>query len=669
MAKESVVKRRMKALRQKKKEKLETRNLLKSAATGASQSADREGGVRESVGDVGGVRESVGDVSSVCDASIPSSSFSEQISIPSTSTNEVVTSTPLKGKGKAVFRLELIQKARDERMDDEDLSELALEEKEGVAQKGKETEKSGVVMLSPERFSELFESHCDCYVGHTVQCTSDGFDDHVKITCALCETEFESAPETLIDSEKASVSCRNIGLVYHSIIEGYGLTGMNRLLGILGKCTVGGYKYYRYLDFLTEKMNGFFEEKQSEIHNTVRNYYSNNTDRVCDENGYLNIDVSYDGTWQKRGHTSLVSMGFIIEVNTGLVIDYDILCKHCPKCVNLHRKLEKKEITEAQYTERMNSHDCSINFQGASGGMEKALAITLFGRSRNYNLQYVNFIGDGDSSAFNGVIEMNEGQGPYDGTKITKLECVNHYQKRLGFRLRKLVEQGKDDFECKTGRMIRKSQFGGLHKLSGTNIDLLTDYFGRAIRRNKGKTTVDMRRGIMASYYHVFEGIHGACPLAKDSYCKYQREVAMGKPKAAIVPKPSSLIIKLNDAGKEKVKALYRSLVNEDNLNKLLPGYTQNANESLHSKVWRRAGKCKLLGVQRLHFISKDVILTHCFGYENGSVLKSLQLGSSGLDKSLALSERKRLSRSRNVSVKKKKKKTGKVKDYVPGGF
>ncbi|KAL8612674.1 hypothetical protein ACOMHN_044615 [Nucella lapillus] len=43
----------------------------------------------------------------------------------------------------------------------------------------------------------------------------------------------------------------------------------------------------------------------------------------------INISVSFDGTWQKRGFTSLYGVGICIDVLTGLVIDYHVLSCLC----------------------------------------------------------------------------------------------------------------------------------------------------------------------------------------------------------------------------------------------------------------------------------------------------------------------------------------------------
>ena len=46
----------------------------------------------------------------------------------------------------------------------------------------------------------------------------------------------------------------------------------------------------------------------------------------------INISVSFDGTWQKRGFTSLYGVGICIDVLTGLVVDYHVMSKYCHAC-------------------------------------------------------------------------------------------------------------------------------------------------------------------------------------------------------------------------------------------------------------------------------------------------------------------------------------------------
>lgn len=68
--------------------------------------------------------------------------------------------------------------------------------------------------------------------------------------------------------------------------------------------------------------------KQDVIHDLIRKYYGehHDSDTLVDEHQNLKIDVSYNGSWMKRGHTSMIGMGAIIEVYTGFIVDYEVLC-------------------------------------------------------------------------------------------------------------------------------------------------------------------------------------------------------------------------------------------------------------------------------------------------------------------------------------------------------
>ena len=47
-----------------------------------------------------------------------------------------------------------------------------------------------------------------------------------------------------------------------------------------------------------------------------------------------NVDVSVDGTWQRRGHTSKIGVVFVISVETGEVLDYVVKSLICHECVS-----------------------------------------------------------------------------------------------------------------------------------------------------------------------------------------------------------------------------------------------------------------------------------------------------------------------------------------------
>ncbi|KAK4329594.1 hypothetical protein Pmani_000069 [Petrolisthes manimaculis] len=108
------------------------------------------------------------------------------------------------------------------------------------------------------------------------------------------------------------------------------------------------------------------------------------------KNGVYDIKVIYDGSWQKRGHTSNLAVGEVIEAETGLVIDYETVSKYCEKCTKKENAMKRKEISKDDFEVWLVGHkeECKKNYEGSSGGMEAAAAVKLFGRSLDNNLRY-----------------------------------------------------------------------------------------------------------------------------------------------------------------------------------------------------------------------------------------------------------------------------------------
>lgn len=87
--------------------------------------------------------------------------------------------------------------------------------------------------------------------------------------------------------------------------------------------------------------------------------------------------------------------------------------------------------------------------------MEVAAIVEMFQRSlETLGVKYRNYIGDGDSKTYSGVIDAN----PYgEDFLINKKECVGHVQKRMGTRLRDLVNKTVVVTTTKTGKTIKKN--------------------------------------------------------------------------------------------------------------------------------------------------------------------------------------------------------------------
>ena len=54
---------------------------------------------------------------------------------------------------------------------------------------------------------------------------------------------------------------------------------------------------------------------------------------VNDLSSAVNTSVSFDGTWQKRGFASLNGAVVPISIDTGRILDLDVMSQYCQACV------------------------------------------------------------------------------------------------------------------------------------------------------------------------------------------------------------------------------------------------------------------------------------------------------------------------------------------------
>ncbi|GFW82041.1 uncharacterized protein TNCV_771701 [Trichonephila clavipes] len=84
----------------------------------------------------------------------------------------------------------------------------------------------------------------------------------------------------------------------------------------------------------------------------------------------IDVSVSYDGTWQKRGHTSNLGLGIIIDILSGLVLDFEVLSKYCHNCVIAGRDMGV-DSAEFHIWQKGHADECGKNFDGTSGAMAR----------------------------------------------------------------------------------------------------------------------------------------------------------------------------------------------------------------------------------------------------------------------------------------------------------
>ena len=334
-----------------------------------------------------------------------------------------------------------------------------------------------------------------------------------------------------------------------------------------------------------------------------------------------------------------------IERENGKCVDFEVMSKHCKSCQHWSSKKDNPA-----YNKWEEEHICPINHTGSAGSMETAGAINIFKRSIAFNgLRYKRYIGDGDSSAFQKVADSN----PYPDLQITKGECVGHIQKRVGSRLRKLKERNKKKLSDGKG-------LNGKGRLTEKVINTLQNYYGMAIRHNKGELYA-MKKSVAAVLFHCTdyddkEFRHRFCLRTADSWCKYQSDKITGKSTYKSDKIDIPVVIS------NEIKPIFTELSKDSLLEKCLHGQTQNVNESLNGFIWKRCPKDIFVSRQVLEICVASSVLSFNDA-ANGllHVMKKLNLDTGAYN--LNGSKQKDLKRIRimnyktSASVKKRRKK------------
>ncbi|XP_077513273.1 uncharacterized protein LOC144124468 [Amblyomma americanum] len=365
-----------------------------------------------------------------------------------------------------------------------------------------------------------------------------------------------------------------------------------------------------------------------------------------------NITVVYDGTWLTRGHSSHIGVGCIIEFYTGLVLDCTVLSNFCLGCC------QQPAESDPSYGTWIEQHQCQKNTDVASGQMEVEAALILFRRSfSSYGLRYTNVICDGDSRTYLALCKDEV----YGFIPLTKEDCINHVQKRMGTALRTLVARAK-----------KGEPLGGKGGLTQDLIKKLTNYYGLTLRRNTEVS--DMQRAVMATLYHVTstddEPHHELCPPGPDSWCRHRSAQAKMEP-----PPPHKY--KLPRRVAEALLPVYQRLSDPQLLERCKGNKTQNAAESLHSVIWSMISKDQRASLFAVETAVHEAVARYNFGNLRAytEVCKSVGIkpGSLALERAQEKDkQRKRKACSAEKTKEQRHKKTPASKDtkyYSPGAF
>ena len=131
----------------------------------------------------------------------------------------------------------------------------------------------------------------------------------------------------------------------------------------------------------------------------------------------------------KRGYSSLLGVSTLISFYSGKVLDLIVKCSYCKAC----EFWQNFEDTE-EYDEWKNKHsdECSANHNGSAGKMEVDSIVEMFKRSETlYDVRYGNYVGDGDSKTYKGIVDSN----PYQNLIVKKKGMHSSCAKADGYAI------------------------------------------------------------------------------------------------------------------------------------------------------------------------------------------------------------------------------------------
>ena len=303
---------------------------------------------------------------------------------------------------------------------------------ERVSQKEETSSNDCFLLVQKSSVSQLISSLCCPYckqtgiVFNTYDEKHKGFCAKGYIYCRGCELVIaeeylsEKAVETASANEPFEINVRavfafmGIGCGFNAIKD---WTTMINLPNCLGKFAYQGLK-----EKIIIGSKETFNELSMESVAIIRQKYED-IGILPDKDNILDVAVSYDGTWQKKGHSSHNGAAVAVEILTGLPVDYEVLSNFCHQCL----KAPAKDDIAYKEWQAKHSRKCGKNYDGSANSMEQECARLIWQRSvRKFGLRYTTILSDGDSKSFSLLNDMNVYGGD---VQIMKEECVNHVSK------------------------------------------------------------------------------------------------------------------------------------------------------------------------------------------------------------------------------------------------
>lgn len=164
-----------------------------------------------------------------------------------------------------------------------------------------------------------------------------GFQFKAQLVCSSCK---EIINESYSSPQQNDIVDINLRMTSAFLDSGAGYTGIQKLGMDLNMNVMSDATFTKYVNIVHEKHEKLRKKTRDATLEAVRRAHVQLNPALAKVK-ILNVAVSYDGSWHTRVHSSNVGIGVVIDVLTGLVLDYVVLSKYCTWCSLAEKSLER----------------------------------------------------------------------------------------------------------------------------------------------------------------------------------------------------------------------------------------------------------------------------------------------------------------------------------------
>ncbi|CAF3224215.1 unnamed protein product, partial [Rotaria sp. Silwood2] len=246
-------------------------------------------------------------------------------------------------------------------------------------------------------FQDILNTAHVCYRGGRLEFVPDvlpcsGLFHHNILRCTKCGNETPLTNFPVIHPIKTTQQEPNKRLTLAAATTGVGYRATKSIMSTLSLSIQSERTFLKQLHKFYDDMYCYAQQHFTSIIDKIK--------RRSKQEKIIDITVSIDGTWKRRGHVSNYGLVFVIDVHSGLCIDFEVMSLFCEACTR-----KRSILSGTKFRKWYEKHQpfCSKNYDGTSKSMEKEGVIKLFQRSLINGLRYKHMVCDGDASAYEAI--------------------------------------------------------------------------------------------------------------------------------------------------------------------------------------------------------------------------------------------------------------------------